>query len=469
MKNILNLPFFYLLFLSGFLNSALNAQTAPQIIADSLQSILDNAQHNGFTHPGVIMKISVPGQWTWSGASGFAISGQSAGQPQTSANSTMKFRTGSITKNMVAVCILKLQEDGLLNINDPIANYLRPTLVNDTILSSDTVTIRQLLNHTSGIANSADNTSCQLNVLSNPLGSHTLEEAVYCGTSQGELFPPGTAWSYSNTNYSLLAMIIESLSGMSYAAFLNQEIIQALNLQNTEIPASSQISGAHMGCYWFLGANPWTDLTLIHPSTYTGWADLVSTTEDLITYYTALRNGQILNSTELSLMYSIDAASFDYGMGIDFYQVYGSSYVGHYGEVGNSSGLFYADINSTLAPNGYYIAYNFNTQGSAMRNLIDKPVMNLLKYFTISENEIVKNTTFSMSPNPASNAVQFCFTAGDFDTIRIFDLLGRSVECKQIESYSTNLSLNLSALPRGTYFVSMSGENSYQRQTLILK
>jgi len=468
MKKNLTLPVCVMILITGLFSNRVIAQTPPQVIADSLQSILDNAVSGGFTHPGVIMKVTVPGQWSWSSASGYAISGQTVGQPQSLASANMKFRVGSITKNMVAACILKLQEDGLLNINDPIANYLRPTLVNDTIQSTEPVSIRQLLNHTSGIANSGDNNGCQMNVLTNPLGSHTLEEAIYCGASLGEIFPPGFAWAYSNTNYSILAMIIEEVSGMSYKAFLNQEIIQPLNLQNTEIPAASQISGAHMGCYWFLGTNPWTDLSVINPTTYTGWADVVSTTDDIITYYAALRNGSVLSATELALMYTIDPASYDYGMGLDFYMVLGSDYIGHYGEVGNTSGMFFGDINSTLAPNGYYIAYNFNTQGSNMQTLIDVPVMNLLKNFTLSNDEI-QQSTFSMSPNPATSTVQFNYPEGSFQYIHIVDLQGREVYNNELSLASSQLAIDLSDLQKGTYFVSLSGARSQITQTLILK
>ena len=214
------------------------------------------------------------------------------GQPATVAQPNSKFRVGSITKTMIATCILKLEENGLLNIEDPIDNYLRSTLVNDTIASSGTLKIRHLLNHTSGISNSADNPTCQSTVLNNPLTTWTLEEAIYCGASQGEVFPPEFAWGYSNTNYSILAMIIEEITGNSYENYLLQNIINPLNLQNTEIPSSAQINGSHMGCYWDIGS--WIDLTIIHPSTYTGWADVVSTTEDLNIFYSNLLDGNLI-------------------------------------------------------------------------------------------------------------------------------------------------------------------------------
>jgi D-alanyl-D-alanine carboxypeptidase len=206
---------------------------------------------------------------------------------------------------MVSTCILKLEEDGMLSIDDPIDLYLRPTLINDTINASSTITIKNLLNHTSGIANSAANNSCQLNILSNLTASHTLEEAVYCGSSQGELFSPGTDWTYSNTNYTLLAMIIQELTGMTYSDYISQTIFTPMGMTSTEIPTTDEINGDHMGCYWNIMGN-WTDLTIIDATTYAGWADVVSNTHDLTLFMDSLLNWAIIGQVQLDKMKTID-------------------------------------------------------------------------------------------------------------------------------------------------------------------
>ncbi len=440
-------------------------QNAPSSIADSLQSILNQSISSPFPYSGGIMTVYVPGQWSWTGAAGTAISGQTQGQPQTIALPNLQFRVGSITKNMVAACILQLEQNGLLNINDPINNYLRTSLINDTIQPSATITIRHLLNHTSGIANSADNSSCQLNVLNNPLGSHTMEEAVYCGASQGELFPAGFTWAYSNTNYTLLAMIIEEVSGQSYQEYLTQHIIQPLNLSQTMIPANSQIATPHMGCYWNLGGNTWTDLTVIHPTTYTGWADVVSTTSDLISYFSALKNGNIINTTELAIMNTIDPASFDYGMGTDFYSIDNSTYVGHYGEVANTSGLFFGDIQSSIAPNGYYISYNFNIQGVAMQSRIDLPVMQLLKNtsLVVPENQEL----VAIFPNPTKDILHISFESNEGYELEILDQLGNVMKKETSLSGNSKFEINLSDLQSGHYLVRISNPSTHSIQSFI--
>ena len=277
----------------------------PQNISDGLQQLLDNALPGNFSNPGAVLGVVMPGQWAWYGATGNAISGTTSGFPATNAQPDTRYRVGSITKLMVSTCILKLEEDGMLSIDDPIDLYLRPTLINDTINASSTITIKNLLNHTSGIANSAANNSCQLNILSNLTASHTLEEAVYCGSSQGELFSPGTDWTYSNTNYTLLAMIIQELTGMTYSDYISQTIFTPMGMTSTEIPTTDEINGDHMGCYWNIMGN-WTDLTIIDATTYAGWADVVSNTHDLTLFMDSLLNWAIIGQVQLDKMKTID-------------------------------------------------------------------------------------------------------------------------------------------------------------------
>ncbi|MBI1836694.1 MAG: beta-lactamase family protein [Flavobacteriia bacterium] len=381
------------------------AQQTPSQLADSLQAILNNSLPTNFSNSGAIMSITVPGLWSWSGSTGYSIAGITSGQNQMLASSSNQFRVGSITKMMLATCILKLQEMGQLSIEDPISLYLRSTLVNDTIQSSGIVKIRHLLNHTSGIANSADNTTCQMDVLNNPTAGHTLEDAIFCGASQGEVFPPEFAWAYSNTNYSILAMIINHVSGMDYRDFVQQTIFSPLNMSQTFIPTANVISDSHMGCYWNMGS--WIDLTIINPTTYAGWADVVSTTNDLILYYAALRNGQIINAASFQLMQTMFPGTYDYGLGYDHYLFSGVNYDGHYGEVANTSGLFFANTNSQIAPNGYYIAYNFNTQGADMIQKIDLPVFNLLNGSINTSGIETVNTPLKVEvfPNPVTTEV----------------------------------------------------------------
>ena len=443
----------------------LKSQGPPTAIANALQNIIDNALPNQLNNSGMVLSLHVPGQWTWEGASGYSICGMTTGQPTAIALPNSKFRVGSITKTMVATCILKLEEDGLLNTEDPIDNYLRATLVIDTISPSSTLKIRHLLNHTSGVSNSADNPTCQADVLNNPLGSHTIEEAIYCGTSQGEIFPPEFAWGYSNTNYSILAMIIEEITGLSYQDYLTQNIITPLNLTETEIPTTPQISGSHMGCYWNIGS--WIDLTIIHPSTYTGWADVVSTANDLNIFYSNLLNGNLLSQSSLTKMKTIDPASYDYGFGLDFYLLNGHDYYGHSGEVANTSSMFFADVSTNIAPNGYYLTYNFNMQGAEMANAVDIPVYDLLNN---SVSQSIENTLnkseIHIYPNPVNKNNSLNIKSNDMGECNIFDLSGKKIVTTTI--YNGNNQVPTQGLDSGIYIIECKVNGKSKTENLII-
>ncbi len=466
MKKILNL---YLIgaFVSVF-NFSFNAQVAPPYFADSLQAILDASLPATFTNSGAVLGVYVPGQWSWYGASGKAISGMTVGQPMTNATPNHQFRVGSITKTMVATSILKMEQDGLLSIEDPISMYLSPTLITDTLASSGVVLIRHLLNHTSGIANSGSNNGCNTTVLGNPLADYSLEYAVNCGASLGELFTPGSSWTYSNTNYSLLAMIIQNVSGLSASEYITLNIITPLGLVNTEIPTTNQIANPHMGCYWNVGS--WIDLTIINPSVYTGWADVVSTTEDLLIFYDSLLNGAIINSTQLLKMKTIDPNANGYGLGMDFYSALSTSFYGHYGEVANTSGLFFVNLTSITAPNGYYIAYNFNTQGVNMQGEIDIPVLQFLKNNSaeITENTLIHQ--FELYPNPAKEkcTIKLKELSGK-GNLTFTDITGRIVLTQDIDNSTKTISIDLTTFNKGVYWVAVVNNSNSSIQKLVIE
>lgn len=444
----------------------IKSQGPPAAIANALQDIMNNALPTQLNNSGMVLSLHVPGQWTWEGASGYSICGMTSGQPTAIALPNSKFRVGSITKTMVATCILQLEENGLLNTEDPINNYLRATLVNDTIAPSSTLKIRHLLNHTSGISNSADNPTCQADVLNNPLSSHTLEEAIYCGASQGEIFPPEFAWGYSNTNYSILAMIIEEITGISYQDYLTQNIITPLNLTETEIPSTPQISGSHMGCYWNIGT--WIDLTIIHPTTYTGWADVVSTANDLNIFYSNLLDGNLLTQNSLTKMKSIHPTSFDYGFGLDFYLLNGYDYFGHSGEVANTSSMFFADVSTSIAPNGYYLTYNFNMQGAEMANAVDIPVYNLLNN---AISQTIENTLhkqeLNIYPNPINRNSLLTIESTSKGECFITDLSGKTIKSTAI--YKGKNLISTKELDAGIYFVTCTLNGIIETKKIIVK
>jgi CubicO group peptidase (beta-lactamase class C family) len=443
--------------------SSYSFSQVPQYIQDELQNILDNALPND-PNPGAVMTVYVPGQWTWSGATGSSISGMTGGTVLTTAQPSDLFRVGSISKTFTSVSILQLYEAGLLDLDDPIDNYLRPSLINDTIQSSATVTIRQLLDHTSGIANSADNLTCQQNALANLTAFYSIEENIYCGASQGELFTPGSSWYYSNTNYGILAMIVEEITGNDYWNYVNDSIITPLNLSNTLIPTTNEIQGNYMGCYWDLGAQT-VDMSIVNPSLYKGWAEVVSNTSDLTLYFEALSNGQLIDDTTFAIMKTITPPSMFYSLGLEHTYTALMDFWGHSGSVGNTSGMYYVSISTPEFPDGYYIAYNFTYEGVLLYQNVDLPVWSLLMGYHLSVDELANSPTLEVFPNPATDNLQLTFSSSTESalTLKLYDLSGNVLRSeivnKQADS-NVQLSWDIRSLSNGMYILEALDDES---------
>jgi D-alanyl-D-alanine carboxypeptidase len=439
------------------------SQVAPQYIQDGLQAILDNSLPSD-PNPGAVLTVYVPGQWTWSGASGYAISGETVGTSATLAQPSDYFRVGSISKTFASVCILQLEEAGLLDIDDTIGLYLRPTLVNDTIQSSTPVSIRQLLTHTSGIANSADNVTCQQDALSDLTRFFSIEENIECGASQGEMFNPGSSWYYSNTNYAILAMIIQNVTGQDYWDYVSDSIITPTGLSNTLIPTTDEIQGSYMGCYWDLGGAT-IDMSIVDPSLYKGWAEMVSTTSDLTLYFEALNNGELIHDTTFAKMLTINAPATYYSLGLEQYHTALLDSWGHSGSVGNTSGMFFVDISTTDFPDGYYIAYNHTYEGVDIYNQMDVPVLNFMYNYAVDVNKEQKDK-FQIYPNP-SNGFFTVSTDQEIYAIDFFNLTGEVIA--NYTNIQKQHSFNLTEFPNGIYLYRISAGDFTSQGKIIIR
>ncbi len=195
-----------------------------------------------------------------------------------------KFRLGSLTKQFTAAAILQLQDEGQLDVNEPLSTYL------PDYPGGDQITVENLLSHTSGIPNYT-NFSDYEQTMHLPT---TLDELIARFAEMPLEFEPGSQFSYSNSNYVLLSAIIEELSGQSYAEYVEQELFAPLVLENTAYERTAAVienmaEGYMMGEEELLHAR-YIDLTV--PS---GAGALYSTTLDLYEWWQLLRDGTVLS------------------------------------------------------------------------------------------------------------------------------------------------------------------------------
>lgn len=144
---------------------------------------------------------------------GFGLADIAAGRPNTP---TTQLRIGSLSKAFTAVAIMHLVDQGHLSVNDPLAKFL------PNYPGGEAITIRHLLTHTAGIPNYEERTDLR-QVVATPIA---LEDLIASFANQPLLFAPGQGYAYSSSGYVLLSRVIEVVSGLSYAEFLQTEVLQ---------------------------------------------------------------------------------------------------------------------------------------------------------------------------------------------------------------------------------------------------
>lgn len=210
------------------------------------------------------------------------------------------FQAGSITKSFTSTIILQLEAEGKLNINDPITKYL------PQYSRWQNVTIRQLLDHTSGIYNYTE-TGTFNNIRKNrPQAEFTPEEIVRLASQHRDYFSPGHGWKYSNTNYVLAGMIIEKVTGQSTENVMNHYLHGGLKLKlsNTFYQARLYTSAfiARMAHGY---SSDGRDVTSGNMSWANTAGAIVTTTEDLLIWWKGLFQMNILPPQQMAKMMSL--------------------------------------------------------------------------------------------------------------------------------------------------------------------
>ncbi|HEY7719589.1 MAG TPA: serine hydrolase domain-containing protein [Pedococcus sp.] len=225
-------------------------------------------------------------------------------------------RVGSITKTFVAVVMLELQRAGRLDLDDTLESWL-PGLVPN---GSD-ITLRMLLNHTSGIFNYTDDPDFFELAFSDPFRPWTARELVDLALENPPVFAPGTSWSYSNTGYILLGMVLQRATHQSVGELLDRHVIGPLDLDDTYLATSPRWRGPHAHGYippGVYGAQDYVDTSRWTPTWAGAAGAVVSTPSDLRTFYQALLSGRLLPRASLREMKDVvmPVPEAGYGLGL---------------------------------------------------------------------------------------------------------------------------------------------------------
>ncbi|MCD7441031.1 beta-lactamase family protein [Streptomyces lincolnensis] len=258
-----------------------------------------------------------------------------------------RFRIGSATKTFTATVVLQLVGEGRMSLDDTVERWL-PGVVRGNGNDGGRITVRQLLQHTSGVPDALP----RIAALNSAAGyraerfrTYTPGELVETALRDAPTMPsPGDEWSYSNTNYVLAAMIVREVTGRSWADEVEDRIIRPLGLEGTSVPGAFPfVPGPHARSYASFRTDTDTDtdtgidVTTLNPSMGVGSGSIISTAHDLNRFYTALLGGRLLEPAQLDAMTTTVPApqlGVNYGLGLGELPLScGGSYFGHLGEL----------------------------------------------------------------------------------------------------------------------------------------
>ncbi|WP_206210175.1 serine hydrolase domain-containing protein [Streptomyces sp. SID10362] len=302
------------------------------------------------------------GHRTWSRTEGVGDLG--TGEPRSERD---RYRVGSITKTFVATVVLQLEAEGRLSLDDTVDEWL-PGVVEGNGNHGDRITLRQLLNHTSGIYNyTADEEFARTHFARDGFLAHrydtvTPRQLVAIATAHEPDFAPGTDWRYSNTNYILAGMVIEEATGRPYAEEVRRRIIDPLKLRATSVPGTRVgLPRPSSRAYSKLAESatgPTYDVTRLNPSMAGSAGEMISDSADLNRFYTALLRGRLLPAKQLAEMTTTVPAmpGASYGLGLIKRELdCGVTVWGHGGGIHGSSSEAV-----TTRDGRHALAFNFN-------------------------------------------------------------------------------------------------------------
>lgn len=311
--------------------SSAQATAEPPFPADTqlaLEAIVDDALAATET-PGALVGVWSPGQGTWLKAAG--IGDLATAAPVTLADHV---RIASVTKTFVATVVLQLVDEGELGLDDPLERYVAG------VPNGAEITIRHLLGMTAGVRDFVSNPRIAVDYAADPLLPFSPEEALQIIRRGTPDYAPGEGVQYSNSNYVLLGLVVEAVTGRPIEEEVTARTIEPLGMTETSFPTSPEMPEPFMHGYPAAAlGDPLVDVTASNPAVPWATGAMVSTLADLRTWTEALATGALLSPETFAERLRFAPLSTAPGL-----------------EVGYGLGLL--EINGLLGHNGGIVGYS---------------------------------------------------------------------------------------------------------------
>jgi D-alanyl-D-alanine carboxypeptidase len=297
------------------------------------------------------------------------------------------YRIGSNTKTFTATVVLQLAGRGELSLDDTVEEHL-PGVVHGHGHDGSAITVRDLLRHTSGVYDYNnddrwDPFATRTRFEQRRFEHYEPEDLVMVAMRHPPDFPAGTQRNYSNTNYVLAGMIIEAVTGNTWAQEVERRIITPLNLKHTSVPNGAQMPDPHAkGYHQFERGGSLVDTTVLDPSAGGAGGAIISTTADMNRFFRALLDGELLASELLAEMQdTVPSQDGRYGLGLGWSPLScGDGYWRHGGAVPGyaSAEGFTEDGRGVVLSMSSLFAYGDETKDSGQSNAAFELIDNAL-------------------------------------------------------------------------------------------
>lgn len=424
-----------------------------------------NTLYNQYNFKGLSVAVSYKNFGTWKAAVGVS-------DAQTDLSPDQLIGIGSNTKTFISALLLKLSEHNQIDLNDTIGTWVSgfPNI-------NGAVTIRQLLNHTSGIADYLENSVIMDSLNTNP--DKFWERAELLQLAPAPYFYPGTGIEYSNTNYLLAGYIAEEVTGKPIHELLRDSIYAPAGLLHTYFPPFEPVADSYAGFWTDLNGDNildngmnWNQPGSILPVNINTIARdagaIVATAEDVVLFWRALLEGNIISRQTLNTL-MFQPSGFgnqysDYGLGVFIEKYRGNRAFSH-------GGTWIGQINSNMHDtlNEIYIAVLSN-QDSLDNDYTQRVVVALY--------DVLYNEQATSIPDPGShqqialfpNPVQGNVTISGLknkETIYIYDSMGKLV--KKIKYSGSKMIIPVQELANGTYYFQVIGPDGLIYANKVIK
>lgn len=413
---------------------------------------------NRFKIKGVSASIVVPNEGTWERCYGVS-------HPGVPISKDMYLGIGSNTKTYFSALMLKLQEQGKLDLDDTIGTWVQHPNIPGHI------TIRQCLNHTSGLFSFTSSSKMNDYILPDYTKIWPIDSVL--NMVEPPVAAPGGAWDYCNTNYTIAGLIVRSVTGKALHVALRDEILTPQGLNETFFYPFETPNGTipHSWSAVLSSGSAMDDLVVTHSYSHNAVFSLASsagaimaTARDNALFWDKLMSGKILNTSSMAEFETLVPVSPAQGYGLGVFKL--NSFNGR--TIVSHGGTNFGFINDNIHDKTSGVSITMLTNQDSVSNsvLLGNCISALHKVtiqYTGIDEATITQSNIQVYPNPANNELNI--SVDDKGQAYLYDITGKAILNSALTTGTNKISLH--ALAAGTYYINITtGDNTVHRQTI---